>query len=245
MPSPPRMLSAAVRSRGRRDWALTAAGGAIVLIVLLATLVMPFLDTERRIATEIPQPAPLFSVSLVELLPNHRACANEIGLLPGRQVAEMRVGTYGKSASPLLMTFVGSGYRETIPVAPTYIDNGLLDVPFNGPAKVLDGSVCVTNRGHVPMALYASADRTKSRSATVVDGRPWPSNFDLAFYAARRQSLLDRAGAIMQRLRLFHAHVGLGLLWLLGVLFAIGVPLASVAAVAGAARRRPRHGAGP
>ena len=45
----------------------------------------------------------------------------------------------------------------------------------------------------------------------------------------------------MRRLRLFHAHVGLPLLWLLAVLFAIGVPLASIALVAGIPRSRSRR----
>jgi len=238
MPEPRRF--AALRLRGGSERALAALGGVIVLVVLSVVLAAPFLDSNRRIATEVPQPAPLFSVSVVEMLGGQQACANEIGLLPGAQVAEMRVGTYGKSASPLLMTFVGPGYREAVPVAPTYHDNALLDVPFQGPMKVLEGSVCVANRGHLPMALYASADRTQSRSLTVVDGNPWPSNFDLAFYAAHKQSLLDRAGAILRRMRIFHAHVGLGLLWVLAILFAIGVPLASVAVLAGAGRGRTR-----
>ncbi len=237
-----RMSSASARARGRWDWALTAAGATAVLVVLLAALVIPYLDQGRRIATEVPQPAPLFSVSLVEIPGGQQACTDEIGLLPGRQVAEMRIGTYGKAPSPLLMTFVAPGYRESVSVPPTYVNNGLLDVPFSGPAKVLQGSVCVTNHGnhgHTPVALYASADRTKSRSTTTVDGRLWPANFDLAFYAAKPRSLLEDAGTIMRRLRLFHAHVGLGLLWALAVLFAIGVPLAALAALmsAGTARR--------
>jgi hypothetical protein len=220
------------------------AGAVVVLAVLLATLIMPYLDERRRIATEIPQPAPLFAVSLVELAANQQACADEIGLLPGRQVAEMRVGTYGKRATPLLFTLAAAGYRERIPVPPTYADNALLDVSVSGPAKVLEGTACVTNRGHYPIALYASADRTKSRSSTTVNGRPWPANLDLAFYAARTHSLLDQARAIIRRLRIFHAHVGVVALWLLAILFVIGVPLASITAVALSARRSPPRASG-
>ncbi len=223
-------------ARGSSEWALVVAGAAIVLIVLLATLVLPYLEEDRRVATEVPQPAPLFSVSLVEMLAGQQACMDEIGLLPGRQVAEMRIGTYGKPAVPLLLTLSAAGYRQTVSVPPTYVNNGLLDVPFTGPAGPVEGSVCVTNEGHVPVALYASADRTKSRSTTTVGTGLWPANFDLAFYAAKRQSLLDQAATIMRRLRVFHAHVGLGLLWFLAVLFVIGVPLAAVEAVASASR---------
>jgi len=240
--APRRIFAGSPRARGASERVLVAAGATIVLLVLLVTLILPYLDQNRRIATEVPQPAPLFSVSLVEMLAGQQACSDEIGLLPGRQVAELRIGTYGKPAVPLVMTLVAPGYRETVPVAPTYVNNGLFDVPFRGPPKVLEGSVCVTNQGHEPVALYASADRTKSRSTTIVAGGLWPSNFDLAFYAAKRQSLLDQAATTMRRLRLFHAHLGLGLLWTLAVLFVIGVPVASVAAVAAAAGRTRPHG---
>jgi len=238
IPSTPQPTSAWMD--GRRDWALTVAGAAVVLVVLLFTLVLPYLDQSREIATEVPQPAPLFSVSLVELLPGKQGCADEIGLLPGHQLAQMRLGTYGKPASPLLVTLVAPGFRENVAVAPRYVDNGLLAVPFDGPSRVLEGSFCVTNLGRYPVALYASADRTKSRSTTIVAGGLWPSNFDLTFYTAHPESLLERAGPIIRRLRLFHAHLGVGILWLLAFLFAIGVPLASVAALAIAGRDRPR-----
>jgi hypothetical protein len=218
---------------------LSALGGGVVLIVLLFALILPALDVSRRIATEVPQPPPLQSVSLVEVPGGQQACSDQIGLLPGAQVAQMRIGTYGKAPAPLLFALTGPGYRETIPVAPSYVDNGLLEVAFRGPPRVLEGSVCLTNLGRTPVALYAAAGRSESRSTTTVDGRLWPANFDLAFYAAKRQSLLEDAGTIMRRLRLFHAHVGLGLLWVLALLFVIGVPLAAVATLTSASRTRP------
>ncbi|HLH13623.1 MAG TPA: hypothetical protein VKV16_02455 [Solirubrobacteraceae bacterium] len=221
--------------------ALSAAGGAIVLVVLALTLVLPYLDQKRRVATEVPQPSPLFSVALVEIPATQQACSEEIGLLPGAQVAQMRIGTYGKPAVALTVTYAASGYRESVPVPPRYVNNGLLEVPFTGPGRPLAGSVCVRNDGTHMVALYASADRTKSRSTTTVDGRLWPANFDLSFFAARRHSLIGQAAEIVRRLRLFHAHVGVGLLWALAFLFVSGVPLASVLVVALAARapRRP------
>jgi hypothetical protein len=237
-----RPLSATwLRKLLRSDRALVLAGAAVVFIVLLVTLIVPYLDQRREVATEVPQPEPLFALALAEFLPNQQVCSNEIGLLPGNQVARMRIGTFGKPAVPLLFTLSAPGYRESVPVPATYVDNGPLAVAFDGPATPLDGEVCVADRGHVPVALYASSDRTKSRSLTTVDGNALAANFDLAFYTAQPQSLLDEAGSIVRRLRIFHAHVGLGLLWLLAVLFGIGVPLASAAAVAGAARRRPRR----
>lgn len=231
--------SSRLRTVSRSSSLLTALGGGVVLIVLLFALILPALDSSRRIATEVPQPPPLQSVSLVEIPGGQQACSDQIGLLPGRQVAEMRIGTYGKAPAPLLFALTAPGYRETIPVAPSYVDNGLLDVAFEGPAKVLEGGVCLTNLGRTPVALYAAAGHSQSRSTTTVDGRRWPANFDLAFYAAKRHTLLDDAGTIVRRLRLFHAHVGLGLLWALAFLFVIGVPLAAVAVLTSVGRPRP------
>jgi hypothetical protein len=238
-----RLPSTSLRKLLCSDRALVLAGAAVVLIVLLVTLIIPYLDQRRDVATEVPQPEPLFALALAEFLPNQQVCSNEIGLLPGKQVARMRIGTFGKPAVPLLFTLSAPGYRESVPVPATYVDNGPLAVEFDGPTTPLEGEVCVANRGHIPVALYASSDRTKSRSLTTVDGNLLPANFDLAFYTARPQSLLDETGSIMRRLRLFHAHVGLGLLWLLAVLFAIGMPLASVAVLAGASRRRAQRAA--
>lgn len=235
---PKRWVLAAARALAGRASLLTALGAGAVLVVLLLALILPALQQSRRIATEVPQPPPLKSVALVEIPGGQQACANEIGLLPGRQVAEMRIGTYGRAPSPLLFVLTAPGYRETVSVPPSYVNNGLLDVAFDGPAKVLEGSVCVTNEGRTPVALYAAAERSKSRSTTTVDGRLWPANFDLAFYAAKPRSLLADFATIMRRLRLFHAHVGLGLLWALAILFAIGVPLAAVAALTSAGTTR-------
>lgn len=235
---PNRRFLAAVRALAGRASLLTALGAGAVLIVLLLALILPPLQQSRRIATEVPQPPPLTSVALVEIPGGQQACMDEIGLLPGRQVAEMRIGTYGRAPSPLLFALTASGYSETVSVPPRYVDNGLLDVAFDGPAKVLEGTVCVTNQGRTPVALYAAAERSESRSTTTVDGRLWPANFDLAFYVAKPRSLLADAATIMRRLRLFHAHVGLGLLWALAILFAIGVPLAAVAALTSAGTTR-------
>lgn len=227
-------------ARGRSEAALTIVGGAVVLVVLLAALIVPYLTEHSRIATEVPQPAPLVAASLVEFLPGQSACANEIGLLPGAQVAQLHIGTFGKAAAPLRFTLSAPGYHESVAVPPTYVDNGLLEVPFTGPGRALQGEVCITNDGTGPVALYASSDRTKSRSLTTNAGHDVTANFELAFYKRQPQSLLEQTGSILRRLRLFHAHLGLPELWLLALLFVFGVPLASLAVLAAAARERPR-----
>jgi hypothetical protein len=234
---------AVLRSATRSERALTLFGAAVVAVVLCVTLVLPYLETQHRIATEVPQPYPLVETSLVELQPRQQGCADEIGLLPGLQVAQMRIGTFGKPPAPLELRLIAPGYREDVAVpAASYHDNGLLEVPFRGPVRPLDGNVCVANHGHVRVALYAAAETAKSRSTTVVGGRLWPSNFDLAFYATRRENLIEAKGAILRRALLFHAHVGINVLRLLVLLLVVGVPLATVAAVALPARRTPNAG---
>lgn len=229
----------ALRSAGRSERALAIAGAAVVAVVLLVTVALPYVKTKHLIALEVPQPYPLLETSLVELSPRQQGCADEIGLLPGLQTAEMRIGTFGKRPAPLELTLSAPGYREEVSVpAGTYKDNGFIHVPFRGPPQPLDGSVCLINQGHVRVAAYAAAEISKSRSTTLVSGKLWPSNFDLAFYARRPESLIEAKGAILKRALLFHAHVGINLLRLLVVLFVFGVPLASLAAITITSARR-------
>jgi hypothetical protein len=235
----------ALRSAARSERVLALAGAAVAAVALLFTVALPYVKTKQRVAVEVPQPYPLFETSLVELSPRQHGCADEIGLLPGLQVAEMRIGTYGKPTAPLALTLTGAGYREDVPVpADAYHDNGLLGVTFKGPPRPLAGTVCLINRGHVRVAAYAAAEISKSRSTTLVDGKLWPSNFDLAFYGMRPESLAEAKGAILKRALLFHAHVGINLLRLLVVLFAFGVPLACLAAITTTSSRRRDDSAG-
>lgn len=223
------------RRRWPPGWLAVALGGGVVLVVLLFALALPYLEEQRAVATAVPQPYPLFSVALVELHRGQSACSNEIDLLPGRQQAQIRVGLYGKPAVPLVMTLSGPGYSRSVSMAPDYIDNALVSFPFSGPSKTLLGSVCVADRGARKIALYASDDRTKSRSTTLVDGRTSAANFDLAFYSSRGWSLLDRMGDVLRRMKLFHANVAVWLLWVLMGLFVLAVTIGSLAAVALAA----------
>jgi hypothetical protein len=206
-------------------------GAVTVLVVLLFVLVLPFLTHNRQIVTEVPQPAPLFSVGLVEMLPRQQACMDQLGLLPGRQVAQLRVGTYGKPPSLLRITLSGSGYRALASVPPSYVDNGTVSAPFTGPSRVEQGVFCITNAGRYPVAVYGAADRTKSRSTTRVDGVDVPANMMLTFFAADRDSLIGRSPEILKRVGLFHPSLVKRLVWPLAVLFLLGVPLVAIVTV--------------
>ena len=232
----PRRLLTGLDDAGRERVA-ALVGAVTVLVVLLLVLVLPFLTRERRIVAEVPQPAALFSVGLVEMLPGQQACMDQLGLLPGRQLAQLRVGTYGKPASPLAVSLKGSGYSTQSTVAPTYVDNATITVAFTGPSRVVQGVFCVKNAGRHPVALYGAADRTKSRSVTAVNNVPVPANFELTFYAADRDSLIARTREILDRVQLFHAHIVSWLVWPLALLLLLGVPLAAIVTALAPARR--------
>jgi hypothetical protein len=225
-----RATHARLEQRGRERVA-GLVGAVTVLVVLLLVLVLPFLTHNRQIVTEVPQPAPLFSVGLVEMLPRQQACMDELGLLPGRQVAQLRIGTFAKPPSRLIISLTGSGYQTQTTVPPTYVDNATITAPFTGPPHAVQGVFCVANVGRYPVALYGASDRTKSRSTTRVNGVAVPANFNLTFFAARKDNLIGRASEILQRVALFHAGLVSWLVWPLALLFLVGVPLVVIVTV--------------
>lgn len=74
--------------------------------------------------------------------------------------------------------------------------------------------------------------RTVARSATSIDGKTVVGDIALTFLADRQRSLLDRLGEIFGHISVMTDHLlPVGLIWLLAVLVALGVPCAAVAAL--------------
>ena len=59
--------SSRLRTVWRSSALLTALGGGAALIVLLFAVILPALDSSRRIATEVPQPPPLQGIHHLKL----------------------------------------------------------------------------------------------------------------------------------------------------------------------------------
>lgn len=215
----------------RRRAALLA--GLIGLVLIAVLLLVPFATKDRLLFGTFPQPQPVTEVALVELDGGQRACLDEAVVDEHSEVAQFRVGTYGRPSQPLRLTLTGAGYRDAVGIrAADYADNDLLAVPVDAPDRATEVEICLANDGRRRVALYASADRTKTRSTTRMDGRAQDANFSIWFTEAAPASLADRAGTILERMEAFRpGFISTWMLWTLLALVVVGMPVALVLAL--------------
>jgi hypothetical protein len=113
-----------------------------------------------------------------------------------------------------------------------YGDKADLSVPIRTPPGDVAVRACLRNAGHRAVRLFASRDRTRSRSPAFVDGRPTHASVWFALYERRPVTLLGRLPDTLRRMSAFRASfVGPWLLWPLALLFFFGVPAGIAAAV--------------
>jgi hypothetical protein len=216
----------------RTTLAVAVAGLALVVLVLA----VPFATEERALPAAIPQPAPLSPPELVAIPPGGEACLRGVTVDPRSELAEVRVATYGQPAIPFRLRLRGEGGWRTAARAPRgYADNATLRLPVDPPPAPVRATACVRNEGESPLALYGAADRTRTAVVTTVDGAPQPATAQLAFYERAPATLAERAPEIAERVATFRP-VGPWLVWVLGGLVLVGVPVLLVVALARAAR---------
>jgi hypothetical protein len=216
-----------------------AAVAAAVLVILAGVLagLLPALTRDRDYPAEIPSPPALRETSLVDLPAGARACWPYAVVEHHAGEARFKVTTRGRPGAPLVLGLTGDGYRARVAVPAGYPDNSELHVAVPRPARDAEVVTCLRNAGRRAVALYASRDRTRSRSLASVDGRPTGASVWFSLYEPRPVSLLDRLGATMPRMSAFRAGVvGPWLLWPLALLFVLGVPAGTVWAYARALR---------
>jgi hypothetical protein len=197
------------------------AGGAL--------WVVPWLTRSREFPAAVPSPAALFSVELVEVRPGRTACSRDVALDPRGSRARLQVGTFGRPGEPLRLTLDGAAYRSTSTIRGGYADGSTVVASVRPPERATLVRACVENLGTRRVALFASADRTLSRSVTSVDGQSTGKSAWLSFYEARRHSVLERSSATIERIAIFRPGiVGPWLLWPLAALVLLGIPAGAV-----------------
>ncbi len=206
---------------------LALGTGLVLLVAAAAFWGVSYLTRDRDYFATTPQPDPLFTVATVPLRGGQQACLDRavVDHYSGR--ARLMVGTFRHAAVPLVLSLSGAGYRSTTRVPGTYADSRPFEVAVRPPARPLEVTICVRNAGTRRIALYASDDRTKSRSQDRVDGRKVSPDFDVTFTERRPVSILQRLPVSLQRASAFRFFgVSPALLWTLLSLFVVGVPSA-------------------
>jgi hypothetical protein len=201
--------------------------GLALLLAAAAIWGAPYLTRERDYVATTPQPDPLFRVATIALDPGQQACMDRAVVDQYSEQARLRVGTFGRRAEPLELSLSGAGYRASYRVPATYADSQPFEVAMRPPAGPLETTICLRNVGERQIALYASDDRTNSRSQVRVDGRRVRPDFGIIFTERRPVSIADRLPVGLQRASAFRFFgVSPVTLWPLLILFVVGVPLA-------------------
>ena len=213
-------------------------GGGITLVVT-AALVLTWALRGRDQAASVPTPPPLFTLAFDNLARGLEACTSPFVIDEHAGQARFKVVGRGRPTPPLALVVTGTGgYRASAPIPGGYRQPGELRVNFAPPPAALVARACVANRGPRTIGLFGSGEpRSDSRSITRIGRRTVP-DMSLAFYEARSVSAARRATVTAQRVSTFRP--GIAAPWLVGllaVLFVVGVPVAAVAAVVGAAAR--------
>jgi hypothetical protein len=216
-----------------RRWALLGGlAAALVLLFGAIAIVRPYLSEERDYPASIPQPPSVVAIELVRMEPGQAACLHDAVMDTHSQRALFQVETYGKRTVPLRLSLTGRGYGATVRVpASSYTNESIVNVPVPTPRRDVFVRACFTNLGTRPAAMFATTTAEPGPVSATLDGQPVATNPWLAFYEAKPTSIIHRLPTSVARMGAFRPpFIGGWLLWPLGVLFALGVPVAVVAA---------------
>jgi hypothetical protein len=209
----------------------------VAFVAAAFVVVRPFVAAQRDFPAEIPSPASLLATDSVPLAPGAPVCFHDAVAEPHSQQARFKIATGGPPAPALRMSIRGAGYHQVVDIPAGAANYQLLQVPITPPATATPVRVCFRDRGRQAIALMASNDRTRSRSLAYVDGKLVDKSVWFAFYEAEPQAITERLPLILQRMATFRpGFVGPALLWVLAVLFVLGVPAAVVWAYVRGAR---------
>jgi hypothetical protein len=207
---------------------------AVVVLVLGALLVVrPFVAAQRDQAAEIVSPASLTQTDTVELAPGHPVCFGDAVIERHSEIARFKIGSPTNGTPPIDVNIHGGGYDYTAKVPAGTLQEQLVSVPVPAAPTDLQVDVCFANRGKAPVSLFASNDRTRSRSIATVDGKvaggPPGKSVWFGFYEAVPRSITERLPTTLERMTVFRPHyVTRGVLWVLAVLLLVGVPVGIV-----------------
>jgi hypothetical protein len=207
-----------------------AVAGALVVLLLGALfIVRPFVAAPREQPAEIVSPASLDKTDAVELAPGHAVCfANAVMEHHSEQI-RFTIGAATNGTPPIDVRIQGAGYDYTAKVPASVqqvqtVQASVMSVPVDTPVRV-----CFQDRGDKPVSLFASSDRTRSRSVAEVDGTPTGKSVWFGFYEPAPRAITERLPATIDRMTVFRpGYVTPGVLWVLAVLLIVGVPVGVV-----------------
>jgi hypothetical protein len=219
-----------------------AVASAVVVLVLGALfIVRPFAATQRDAAAEIVSPASLAQTDVVELRRGHPVCFDRAVIEQHSELIRFKVSSPNGPAPEIDVHIKGGVYDYTAKVPPGTQDGTLLAMPVPAAPTDIPVRVCLRNRGEPAIGLFASNDRTRSRSVATIDGESTGKSVWFGFYELTPKAITERLSATIARMTVFRpGYVTAGVLWGLLVLLVAGVPIGVVWAYQRALREDER-----
>jgi len=185
---------------------------------------------------------------VAKLAGGDRACQGPIDLPRGASVE--RIGIYPAAARgeqpPLRITVrPAAGGRDLAAgtLAPGYGDGSpppLRRAAIGRLRSAPPVTVCVTNRGSTPVALWGTGGIATASSTLSIDDKPINLDIGVTFERAGRRSLIAWLPDVAERASVFHPAWMSPALWaMIGVLVVLGAPALLLVAVRQAARADP------
>ncbi len=234
----------------RRPGLAALAAGVILALVLAGALIWfrPFLNREQLPVADVPTPPALNGIAKFAVAPSGHACMYSIAITPNSELAQIQTQLPPAkvySGPPLELVLSGAGYEARSRVPGGY-PGGAVTFAVNQPKNAVIGSACFLNRGSSTVWLEGSTEpRTVARSGTVIDGESVVGDITLTFYEDHPRSLLSRLGEVFGHAsNLTDRLVPVWLIWIIAVLAAFGVPIATAAALYRAVREDEAAAAG-
>lgn len=220
--------------RARSSRLALPAISALLFVIVLVAVVLPWWTSDRRATTATPTPPPYQTITPIVLKPGQQACESLVALETIMRTATLISAESQTDGPPLQLTARADGYTATGKVDGGYGGYAHLTAALDPPPEDAIGEVCVRNVGDRRALLQGTVEpRTWTRSQTTLDGEPSEARMTLLLGQGEDRSLADRPGQILDRIAAFKPPiVGSFSLGLLALLVLLGVPAAVVLAIA-------------
>jgi hypothetical protein len=212
-------------------------GAVIVFVLGVVFVVRPFVATQRDMPAEIPSPASLLHTDTVPLKRGHPVCFANAVAERHSELLRFRVAVPEGVAPPLSVHLKGPGYDFTAQIPAGLQDSQTAQAAIPAPPTDVPVRVCIRSHGSPDIGLFASSDRTLSRSVAEIDGQSTRKSVWFSFYEPRWRAISERLPLTIDRMTVFRpAYVTSWLLWIVAVLFLVGGPIGVVWALVRALR---------
>jgi hypothetical protein len=225
----------------------TIALACVAVVFLIGLYGLAKLATNPRAdITAVPTPPPVILSTAVKLKPGQQLCQKDVAL----QTDSKAIRVYSASPTPdvpqLKVTLRGDGWSTSALSpeggTPGGGGDGIYDTTFASPPRSLLATVCVATASPTQEAILAGSeeDRVRSRTPTLVDGKPIVPRVGMIVLAGGPRSPLSQAKTVLSRAASFApAPIGWLSLGIVLVLVGLGVPTLTVYALLRALRNDP------